>query len=246
MKWVIFLLTLMSLTAQIKTELQRAWQLKSENKNKESLEIYLSILKIDSMQIDAILFASELNAVLGFSESSSERKMDYFQTAINLAEKSVLIKPDSDAVYVALSRAYGRMAQILSIKEQLNMSKKVKASAEKAVQLNPKNDIAWHIIGKWNFRIAELSWFEKTIANVIFGGIPKDASFESAKNAFEKAVAIKPNGIAHLVELAKTLMELDQNSQAKTILQKAVAIKATESNDNEYLVEANKLLSNLN
>jgi tetratricopeptide (TPR) repeat protein len=137
------------------------------------------------------------------------------------------------------------MAQILSVKEQLIMSKKVKYSAEKAVELNPNNDIAWHIIGKWHFRISELSWFEKTMANVIFGGIPKDASFEVAKYSFEKALTIKPNSIAHHVELAKTLIELDQDDKAKLLLEKVLTLNASESNDPEYLEEAKKILKKL-
>jgi hypothetical protein len=74
-------------------------------------------------------------------------------------------------------------------KAKIEMSREVKAEAERALALNPKDDRAMHVLGRWNREIARLNVFEKTAAKVAFGGVPEGASMNDAVTWLEKAVA---------------------------------------------------------
>lgn len=213
-------------------------------KEKEALQIYLKLLKTDSLNGKLLGKIADLYCEIGFSKSDEvQQERDYMQ-AIFYAEKAVShLKNDKN--YFSLSRAYGRLALVSSTKEQLKLSVKVKDNAEKAVALNPNNDKAWHVIGKWNFRIADLTWIERAVANTVLGGVPEGASFENAKKAFLKASEIKANAIAHQLELAKTLIKLDQEKEALQLLKQAQKLPLLRSVDQRYFEEAKDLIDDL-
>lgn len=211
----------------------------------DALLTYETIIGTDSSQVNALIGAANLLSQLGFREDDEEQKVAMFRKAITYGHTAVRHQPDDYRAHLALSRAYGRLAQVVGIREQLQLSRFVKQQAEMAVRFNPKSDIAWHIIGKWHFRIADLNWMERTVADAVLGGVPKGASFEKARQAFEKAVAIKPDGISHKVELARTLIELDEEASAKPFLESALKLKPVQIIDTKYLQEARQMLQEI-
>jgi hypothetical protein len=44
----------------------------------------------------------------------------------------------------------GKLTPLMSNKEGIEASRRIKSAAETAVKLNPRNDYAWHLLGRWH------------------------------------------------------------------------------------------------
>ena len=99
--------------------------------------------------------------------------------------------PDNSDAHVCLSIGYGKMTDFVDNKTKMEYSKVVKSEAEKAVELNPKNDMALLILARWNFDMATLNPILKAIAQTLYGQLPP-ASKEIAVEYFQKAIAAAP------------------------------------------------------
>jgi len=214
-------------------------------KDADALMVYETILKRDSTEVSAFIGAAKMLCQVGHTSDDETIKQKNFKRAIEYGKKAIALEPKNDQAYLMVSRATGRLAEISGSKTKLRLSVDVKSYAEKAVEYNPNNDIAHHVIGKWNYKISDLGWAEKMVANTVLGGVPEGASFENAKASFEKAVSIKPESISHNLELARTLIALDEEVRAKEILKRVLQLKVVQSIDTKYKEEAKELLDDL-
>ena len=85
------------------------------------------------------------------------------------------------------------------------------------LDIDSKDQKAWHVLGKWYFEVSSLNFVEKAAIKIIYGGLP-DASFEKAVQAYEKAAALSSHFLLNFLELAKAYEKLDQKSKAVSCL----------------------------
>jgi tetratricopeptide (TPR) repeat protein len=160
---------------------------------------------------------------------------NYYIKSVDLARKAIELNSEGSKGHLYLSIALGRMTQIKgSPKERIRLSKEIKAEAQRAVDLDPKEHLAWHILGCWNRELATLSWIERKFADVFLGGIPKDASLEKAVACFKKAIEVNPVVIIHHLELAVTYERLDQKTLAIDEYQKVLELPVYHSEDEAH------------
>lgn len=246
MKYIIFSLILgHCLFSQFDAMYNNAKQLQRELKDEQALQIYDQILAIDSNQVNALTNGANLSTQIGFRAQDRNIQINYFFKAIDYSKKAIQVAPEKDEPYLSYARSLGRLALISGTKQQLELSKEIKENIDKALKINPENDISWHVLGKWYYKFADLSWFERSIAGIIYGSVPK-ATFEQAKDAFKNAMNIRPKGIGHRLEYAKTCIALDQLNEARTILAEIESIPITLSIDETYKRQARALLADLN
>ncbi|XP_029955610.1 regulator of microtubule dynamics protein 1 [Salarias fasciatus] len=116
---------------------------------------------------------------------------------------------------------------------------------EKATQLNPKDATSLHMLGRWCFELASLTWYERKVASVIFSK-PPDATFEEALYFFMKAEEVDPNFFSkNMLMLGKTYLALKDKEKALLWLNKAKDYPARSREDKEALKEAVELLKQL-
>jgi tetratricopeptide (TPR) repeat protein len=99
-------------------------------------------------------------------------------------------------------------------------------------------------MGRWHFTLADLSWFERKIAGLIYATPPK-ASFEEAAEFFQQAIEMAPGEVRHHLFLGKTFIQLGKNDEAKGALNAALAITAETDSDKILQKEAEELLAEL-
>ena len=58
-------------------------------------------------------------------------------------------------------------------------------------ELDPENEMAYHVRGRWHYGVADLNWIERAVVKTVYGGLP-DASFEQAARDLEKARDLNP------------------------------------------------------
>lgn len=151
-------------------------------------------------------------------------------------------KGDRPEGHLELAVALGRLALFKGGKDKIRLSKEIKTEADRALAVDSQQDRAHHVLGRWNRGIAELSFFEKTAANTILGGLPKGATYDAAVTHFEQAIAINPGYANHHVELGRTLLKLGLKAKARAEFETALACPVKTPFDAEYKNEARELL----
>jgi len=213
--------------------------------NEAALENYQKAFELSPQNYNAAWKISRAYVDIGETQDNKEDRRFLFKKGLEFANKAVEINPEQSKGYLWQSIALGRVALDAGKKEQVRLSKEVKASVEKALELNPNDDFAWHVLGRWHRKMATLGWIQRQFANVFLGGVPKDASVEESANCFKKAIELNPGHINHHLELAFTYEELNEKELAKQEYQKVLDLPEKDSDDKEHKSEAEKKLKKL-
>ncbi len=139
----------------------------------------------------------------------------------------------------------GRIGEIEGTKQKIENSYAVREHTLIAIDLDPENDSNYHVMGRWNYALADLSWVERKIASIIYA-TPPDATFEEAVEFFTKANEIAGgDDIRHLLWMGKSYIKLEKKDLAKKILQASLKIKAATDGERSMQKEAQELLKKL-
>lgn len=121
----------------------------------------------------------------------------------------------------------------------------IREHLEKAIELNPKDATSLHILGYWCFAFAELPWYQRKVAAVIFAS-PPTSTYEEALDFFLKAEEVDPNFYSkNLLMLGKTYLGMKDKEKALLWLTKAKEYPAHTLEDKEVHKEAVDLLKKL-
>jgi tetratricopeptide (TPR) repeat protein len=163
------------------------------------------------------------------------------QTSLDYAKRAVELDPGSAKAHLALAVGYGRMTDFTDNKTKLIYSKIIKEEAEKSLAIDPTDDYAYHVLGRWNYGIASLNPVLKLMAKFIYGGLP-DASMEDAASYFKKAAEIAPQRIIHHLELARTYTALGKTDLADKEWETILTLHPANAEDEAAQKEARETL----
>ncbi len=209
--------------------------------NEEALKWYRQAYAADTTHCEAIWKVSRTLIDIGEMADKEIQRKNYYEGEV-FARKAVAHCPQDANAHLALAIAVGRVALMEGGKKKVSLSKEVKYEAEKTLELDPNNDIAMHVLARWNREVANLSGVLKAFAKILYGGLPP-ASNERAIELFKKAIALKPNYINHHLELGITYQELDQYELAKAEYEKVASLPVSVFNDPEHKKEAAERLA---
>ena len=176
--------------------------------------------------------------------SSNTQKRTAGETALRYAEEAVRLAPTDSDAHLSVAISLGKMTPLMSSKEKVQASRRIKQSAEEAVRLNPRSDYAWHLLGRWHQALADMSSLMRSIVRLVYGSLPP-ASNEEAVRCFKKAIALKPGRLIHRVELGRTYAQMGKETEARAEIAKGLAMPNTERDDDETKRRGRATLSEL-
>jgi len=113
-----------------------------------------------------------------------------------------------------------------------------------ALALNPNDDAAYSIKGSFYRAIGNVGWFQRQLAAIFVGRIPK-GGFEEAEVALKKAVALAPDVMRHSYELGILYIDMDRKDDARKILKRAAALPIRVAIDRPRLKRIQELLTTM-
>lgn len=159
------------------------------------------------------------------------------QRSLDTAKRAVALAPDNSKAHLALSIAYGRMTDFVGNKTKLEYSRTIKSEAERAIALNPREDFAYHVLGRWHYGVATLNPMLRMLARVVYGGLP-EASIEESARLLKKAAEIAPARLMHHHELARAYAALGQRDLARKEWRTVLTLKADDAEEQKDQREA--------
>ena len=139
---------------------------------------------------------------------------------------------------------HGQIGLVEGTKQKIINSYDVLKYGQIAIDIDPTYDNTHHLLGRLNFELANLSWFERNFASLIYE-TPPQGSFEKARDYFQAAIILNANDIRHWLWLGKSYIALDQKKAAAQTLSKAILLTPKDQKDTKNIQEAQQLLNNL-
>ena len=198
----------------------------------EALKFYLPAEKLDSNNVRLLVRISrEYRHLMSDATNTSEKKQ-LGTTAVSYAQRAVALAPNDPETQLALAISYGKRLPIEETKQQIANSRLLKIAIDKAIALDPTNDLSWQILGRWYRGVADVGGVKRALARVAYGKLPS-AKYEDAVRCFEKAIALNPNRLMHYIELGRTYALMDREADARKFIAKGLAMPETEHDDPE-------------
>jgi len=206
---------------------------------------YADAVQLSPNDVRALCRLSRVESELGETQKGDVQRRTWAD-AVGHARDAVRFAPEQGEPHVTLAVALGRQALHEGPRTRLALSKEIKAETDLALQHDPNNGRAWHVLAMWNVKIATLNGFERMMANSILGGVPQGATIANADEAFQKAITLEPEYVNHHLEYGRFLKDQKRSADARRELERAVALPATSSAlDARYQADARDLLGKL-
>lgn len=163
--------------------------------------------------------------------------------AESYAYRAVAAKPDGAEGHFAVSNAVGRGVLSKGNKEKVRRAKIVRTEAMRAIELDPRHDGAWHILGRWNAEIMRLPALEKFFAKTFLGAsVFGAASWDEAERDLRLAVLYAPTKIVHRFDLAEILVSRKEWAAARQELDAVAVLPNVDVSDTSYKRQARELM----
>lgn len=209
-----------------------------------ALAKFKDALKLDPNNIYILSKCSELCSRIGSRETGNTAKRDeWFKLAHGYATLAIKADPVSDQANVVMAMILGKSTLTKSGKEKLRNARAIKKHLDVALKTNPNNYLAWHILGRWNYELSNVSAIERAGAKVFYGGVP-DGTLKNAISSFEKARAIQPYFILNSLSLATAYHKDGQKAKAIGLLKALQAFPNKTEDDAKHKQDALKLIKN--
>jgi len=245
--WAALALALATIGAGAKTaqELIRQGDLFYTNlQAAEALEFYLPAEKLEPNNVRLLVrIAREYRHLMSDATKDSE-KWQLGNTAVDYALRAVTLAPDDPEAQLALAISYGKVLPMEEIGQQIAISRLIKSAADKVIALDPGNDLAWHILGRWYLALAEVGPVKRAFARVAYGKLPQ-AKYEDAVRCFEKAMTLNPNRLMHCIELGRAYAQMGRDADARKFINQGLAMPGTEKDDPETKKLGQQILKKL-
>jgi regulator of microtubule dynamics protein 3 len=158
-----------------------------------------------------------------------------YALAEQYATRAVASNPQGADGHFALAAAIGRASLGMGKEARIRRAGIIRQEALRAIQLNPKHDGAYHIMGRWNAEIMRLSGLSRFFArNFLGAAVFKQASWNKAIAYMQKAVQLDPGRIYHHLELALIHADRKRPADAEVQLHAVESLPVREVMDSMY------------
>jgi tetratricopeptide (TPR) repeat protein len=241
-----FLLANTALAAQSAEELIRNGDIfYAKMQAAEALKFYLPAEKIDPKNAGLLVHISREYRHLMSDASTPEEKRKLGGIAVDYANRAAALAPNDADAQLAVAISYGLLQPLQGNRQRIDASRVVKTAVDKTIRLDPSNDLGWHVLGRWHKEIADISQFQRTMAQAIYGETLPQSTYAEAATCFEKAIELNPNRLMHYIELGRVYAQMGRSEEARRCIAKGLAMQNTEKDDPQTKRQGRELLAKL-
>nr|XP_007999213.2 regulator of microtubule dynamics protein 1 isoform X6 [Chlorocebus sabaeus] len=168
--------------------------------------------------------------VAQLSRTSEQEKKLLVYEALEYAKRALEKNESHFAAHKWYAICLSDVGDYEGIKAKIANAYIIKEHFEKAIELNPKDATSIHLMGIWCYTFAEMPWYQRRIAEMLFATPPS--------STYEKAL-----GYFHRAEQGKTYLKLHNKKLAAFWLMKAKDYPAHTEEDKQIQTEAAQLLT---
>lgn len=198
----------------------------------EALRFYLPAEKLEPSNVRVLVRIARQYRHLMTDAATREKKLQLGGVALDYSRLAAGLGTNDSEAQLAPAITCGKMLPLQASKEQVAASALIKQSADKALKIDPRNDTAWYILGRWHRGVADVGALKHVFGSMIYGKLPSSTN-EAAVACFEKAIAINPTRLMHYIELGRTYAQMGKKDDARRLIAKGLAMPDVEKDDAE-------------
>ncbi|XP_014679400.1 PREDICTED: regulator of microtubule dynamics protein 1-like isoform X3 [Priapulus caudatus] len=178
-------------------------------------------------------------------ETDETKKKELTYEGLHHAEIAVKLNENNFAAHKWYAAQLAYVGFYGNFKIQIQNSYIVRDHFGKAIALNPQDATSIHSLGYWCFVFADMPWYQRKIASMLFA-TPPTSTYEEALKYFLDAENVDPNFYSmNLTMLGKTYMRIGNKKMALLYLSKAHEYPVKTEDDKDAHKEAGELLASL-
>ena len=175
---------------------------------------------------------------------ADSRQQSLAELALGTAQRAEQADARSATAHLCVAVCYVKNFPYAPNARKVVWSRAIKSECETAIALDPKQDVGYYLLGRWEFGVANMNFFIKGLVRLVYGGLPA-ASNDEAIRDFQKAIARAPRRIIHHAELAKVYAATGEFKLARVEWETCVALKPVDADDADAQAEARQQLAAL-
>ena len=210
----------------------------------EALDCYLPAEKLEPQNAQILVRIARQYRHLMSDASTNETKLKLGKLSLGYALRAAALAPKDSDAQLSAAITYGRMLPFQGSKEQVAATPRIKEAADKALALDPRNDVAWHVLGRWHQVLANIGLVKRVVGEVVYGKLPQSTN-EEAIICFERAIAINPKRLRHYLELGRTFAQMGKSAEARKNIEKGLSMPDLEKDDPELKQRGRETLAKL-
>ena len=210
----------------------------------EALVCYLAAEKLEPKNASLLCRIARQYRHLMVDATTREEQLRLGGISLVYAQRAVALAPNDSEAQLSPAISYGKMLPLQGMKDQIESGRRIKNAVDKAIQLDPNNDLAWDVLGRWNKVLADVNGLKRAIGSLLFGELPTGSNAE-AVSCFQKAIEINPNRLMHYIELGQTYAQMGKTADARRLINQGLAMPDVDKDDPEIKRRGRETLAKL-
>ena len=99
-------------------------------------------------------------------------------------------------------------------KTKILLAKQAQDDVVTALSLDPSNDLAHHLMGRWHYEMAQLNFVVRGLVRVLYGTALIPGSVPEALASYTRAAELNPGRLVHQVEMGRMCERLGMHEDA--------------------------------
>jgi tetratricopeptide (TPR) repeat protein len=212
-----------------------------EHHTRAALSTFRAAEQIEPRNVGVLLRMSKQYSDLIAESKPESVARSVAQKSLDYALRAVELDPRSAKAHLSVAVSYGKLTDFVSNKTKVEYSRLVRDETLRSIELDPTDDFAWHVLGRWHQGVANVSGVLKALAKVVYGGLPL-ASNEEAVRCMKKAIELAPQRLIHHSELARIYKAMHKPELAAREWQTILDLAVRDKGDEKDLAEARQEL----
>ncbi|XP_076312723.1 regulator of microtubule dynamics protein 1-like isoform X1 [Tachypleus tridentatus] len=165
--------------------------------------------------------AAHLCGIIAEKRHDLEKKKELVKEAFNYASSALEADSSDPEVHKWYAITVGSLSNYGGLHEKVKNGYSFKEHVDLAVELKPDDPTLHHMLGRWCYEIAMLTWWERKIASTL-GSPPPESSYEEARQHLLQADQLKPEWKENMLFIAKTYIGEGKYPQALSWIDRAI------------------------
>ncbi|XP_072169757.1 regulator of microtubule dynamics protein 1-like [Diadema setosum] len=223
---------------------EEADRLYDDNK---TLELYDHLVRFKDTSDDELLWrlARACRGVAQLASTKEEDKKRFTYEALDFAKRALEVNDNNFAAHKWYAICLSEVGDYEGTKQKISNAFIIRDHFQRAISLNPQDATSVHLLGLWCFTFADMAWYQRKIAAVVFS-TPPSSTYEEALQKFLSAEKISPNFYSkNLLMIGKTYHKMGNQKMALLYLTKARDYPAKTEEDMQVNNEARGLLASM-